>query len=431
VSGKDIVSTLQGRKNSTMPKPASSAAQENGSKPGDGAGEPVKDQAPISSVELEGGESRAVLEKLKRLSYVDAILWLGSRLADGLAHAHERGIVHRDLKPENILLTDEGQPMLLDFNLSEDIKPGAAASGARIGGTIPYMAPEHLEAIKGEPRRIDACSDIYSLGLILFELLTGRQPFAHVPGSIHKVLPAMIEERKKNLPGLRAWSNAISPAVEAIVQHCLQPDPARRYQSADDLREDLERQLADLPLKHAPEPSVMERLRKWARRHPRLTSSTSMAMVAGLLLVALSLDYVSRQERLAKLEALERRHGFVEDARTARLLLNKLEPDRKDLEEGGRLCDRALRRYRITEDPSWTDLPDFRLLPAGEQEQLREDAGEMLLTSARALLLHTQHEKDQHKRQEQAGLGLRLNMLARPTGPADRRPRPCGCSGPS
>src|SRR4029077_10613838 len=93
--------------------------------------------------------STAILEKLKTLSHVEAVLWMAARLADGLAHAHERGILHRDLKPANILLTDEGQPMLLDFNLSADTKTQASAAAASMGGTLPYMSPEHLEAFQG------------------------------------------------------------------------------------------------------------------------------------------------------------------------------------------------------------------------------------------------------------------------------------------
>jgi serine/threonine protein kinase len=75
-----------------------------------------------SQVGPKPAPSRVILDLLERMSYVNAVLWIGARLADGLAHAHERGILHRDLKPGNILLTDEGQPMLLDFNLSEDTK---------------------------------------------------------------------------------------------------------------------------------------------------------------------------------------------------------------------------------------------------------------------------------------------------------------------
>ena len=98
-------------------------------------------------------------------------------MADGLAHAHERGILHRDLKPANILLGDDGEPLLLDFNLAADTKLRGPASAALIGGTLPYMAPEHLQALRGEDRTLDARSDLYSLGVILFELLTGNHPF--------------------------------------------------------------------------------------------------------------------------------------------------------------------------------------------------------------------------------------------------------------
>ena len=81
------------------------------------------------------------------------MLWLGAQLADGLAHAHDRGILHRDLKPANVLLTDDGQPMLLDFNLAEDTKRREAAGGRPIGGTLPYMAPEQIAAFRDRRRR--------------------------------------------------------------------------------------------------------------------------------------------------------------------------------------------------------------------------------------------------------------------------------------
>src|SRR5207247_8782205 len=106
---------------------------------------------------------------------------LGSCLADGLAHAHERGILHRDLKPANVLLTDEGQPMLLDFNLAEDTKLRGSAAAALLGGTLPYMAPEHLEAFQNGKREVDPRSDVYALGILLYELLAGRFPFANKP----------------------------------------------------------------------------------------------------------------------------------------------------------------------------------------------------------------------------------------------------------
>jgi len=220
---------------------------------------------------------------------------MGSRLADGLAHAHGRGILHRDIKPANILLTDDGQPMLLDFNLSEDTKAPTAA-GPR-GGTLPYMAPEHLRAFRGEDAAVDARSDIYALGIILHELLAGRHPFETFSGRSGSVLERMIAERSAPPAGLRARNSQVSPAVESIVRHCLEPDPARRYQSAAHLHEDLERHLAHLPLRHAPEPSARERAAKWARRHPRLASSTSMAILAGVVLLGVLAAFLARGPR--------------------------------------------------------------------------------------------------------------------------------------
>src|SRR5207245_2597093 len=120
----------------------------------------------VASLRSPGGEpNNPLLSKLEGLSYVEAVLWVGARLADGLAHAHERGILHRDLKPANVLITDDGQPMLLDFNLAADVKHRASAAAASVGGTLPYMAPEHLEAFRGRQQSVDVRSDLYSLGV--------------------------------------------------------------------------------------------------------------------------------------------------------------------------------------------------------------------------------------------------------------------------
>src|SRR5207244_8263037 len=141
-------------------------------------------------------QGTAILEMLQGLSFVQAVLWIASRLADGLAHAHERGILHRDLKPANVLLTDEGQPMLLDFSVAEAIKRCShAVSAGQVGGPLTYMAPEHLEAYSGATRIVDARSDLYSLGIILYEMLTRREPFPVPKGEVREVIPPMLEAR--------------------------------------------------------------------------------------------------------------------------------------------------------------------------------------------------------------------------------------------
>jgi serine/threonine protein kinase len=134
-------------------------------------------EAQLCQVTRPSSWRRDTLQMLEQLTYVEAILWLTERLAEGLAHAHERGILHRDLKPANILLTDDGQPVLSDFNLSEDTKLRTSARAARIGGTLGYMAPEHLDTFQGGKQPVDGRSDLYALGMILFELLTRRNAF--------------------------------------------------------------------------------------------------------------------------------------------------------------------------------------------------------------------------------------------------------------
>ncbi|HEX8199911.1 MAG TPA: serine/threonine-protein kinase, partial [Isosphaeraceae bacterium] len=118
------------------------------------------------------GTSREVLAGR---TYARVVAWLGARLAEALAHAHERGVLHRDVKPTNILVTADGLPMLLDFNLAHDPRDGAGGDGVRLGGTLAYMAPEHLEAmIAGEAEGIDHRADLYALGMVLFEALGGH-----------------------------------------------------------------------------------------------------------------------------------------------------------------------------------------------------------------------------------------------------------------
>ena len=205
-------------------------------------------------------------------TYVDAVLWIVARLADGLAHAHERGIIHRDLKPANVLLADDGQPLLLDFNLAEDTKLRSGAAVAHVGGTLPYMSPEQLTAYRDNIGLVDGRSDIYAIGLIAHHLLTGRHAFTVRKGPTRTIVPQMIADRSGAPPRMRQYNRSISPAVESIISHCLEPHPGKRYASARELLDDIERHRANLPLKHAPEPSFIERIVKWSRRHPRLAS---------------------------------------------------------------------------------------------------------------------------------------------------------------
>jgi serine/threonine protein kinase len=238
-----------------------------------------------------------ILKMLQGLDYVQAVLWIASRVTEGLVHAHERGILHLDLKPANILVTDEGQPMLLDFNLARDTKRGGRSTEL-VGGTLPYMSPEQLRDFQENGQEVDARSDLYSLGVILYELLTCRAAFPVPKGRRQEVVARILEDRRKP-PSVRRWNTNAPVAVESIVRRCLEHDPARRFQSAQELNEDLQRQLHHLPLRWASDPSLWERARKWARRHPRLVSSSTMIIVLETLIILAMGGWTALRQRPA------------------------------------------------------------------------------------------------------------------------------------
>ncbi|HKB39238.1 MAG TPA: serine/threonine-protein kinase [Gemmataceae bacterium] len=366
-----------------------------------------------------GKPFEALLRRLEGLSYVEAILSLAARLVDGLAHAHERGILHRDLKPANVLLTDEGQPMLLDFNLAEDIKLRSSGTVAQAGGTLPYMSPEQIRALTGAGR-VDVRSDLYSLGVILYELLTGRHPFEMPLGTLAQAIIRMLEDREKPPPLLRPWNPAISPATESIVRHCLEPDPARRYQSAEELREDLQRQLKNRPLQYAPEPSLRERARKWVRRHPRLTArlrqgATLLALLATVWVTWLLVqerisaeaarqhheEAARRAEELASKEELARRekaaletyrsfllkmralNDYEDELNLVRGVLSTAPTDPARRARAEELLRQALDLYKVPDDRDWARRPEVTYLSEENRAQLGQDLGYCLYLLAR------------------------------------------------
>jgi len=259
---------------------------------------------------------------------------------------------------------------------------------------------------------VDARSDLYSLGIILYEMLTRREPFPVPKGEVREVIPRMLEARTGSPPRLRCWNKDVSPAVESIVRHCLEPDPARRYQSAHELREDLDRHRVDLPLRYAAEPSLGERSRKWARRHPRLMSTTSIAILAGALVCAAVSWSLVRTQRLADLEAQDTLARFEEEAKTVQYVLNARSTDRDQLEQGTRMGYQALATYQVLDNPSWQKLPAVHHLSAANQDKLRAELEDLLLLLSRASLLRTAALPDAGQAAEQVRAALRLNELA-------------------
>ena len=147
-------------------------------------------------------------ELLAGLDWVETVCWIGARLAEALDYAHSHGVIHRDIKPGNIMLNQYGRPLLVDFNLA--FQPlDASASGDHLGGTLAYMAPEHLDAFAPDAQvpteTIAQAADIYSLGVVLYQAASGALPFTQTPAGKNKseVLRAMAAQRRELPPPLR------------------------------------------------------------------------------------------------------------------------------------------------------------------------------------------------------------------------------------
>ncbi|MFX0577927.1 serine/threonine-protein kinase [Nocardia nepalensis] len=204
------------------------------------------DSATATGGVLEPQPSPARAE-LEQLTWPETVAWLGARLAAALDYANHHGVLHRDIKPANVLLTADGQPKLADFNISFSRHLPGANPVAYFGGSLAYMSPEQLEAchpnLATTAADLDTRSDLYSLAVVLWELLTGRRPFddGNIVGESEQSLQAMIDRRRRPVDALEA---DLPPDCPALLCHalltCLAPDPADRYPSGAELAQRLE-----------------------------------------------------------------------------------------------------------------------------------------------------------------------------------------------
>jgi WD40 repeat protein/tetratricopeptide (TPR) repeat protein len=197
-------------------------------------------------------------------------------LARAVHHAHQQGVIHRDLKPANVLLAADGTPKLTDFGLAKSLsaRPGLTGTGALLG-TPSYMAPEQAGAGQGV---VGVATDVYALGVLLYEMLVGRPPF-HGP----TVLATLEQVRQNDPEPIRRKRREVPADLETICLCCLQKDPARRYATAQALAEDLNRFLTGHPIR-ARRVGEVERVWKWARRRPAVAALLAVVvatLVAG------------------------------------------------------------------------------------------------------------------------------------------------------
>src|SRR5271157_517558 len=255
---------------------------------------------------------------LAERSYAQAIAWWAARLAEALDHAHDRGVLHRDIKPSNVLVIDDGMPMLLDFNLARESvlaedEEGEAAE-ATLGGTVDYMAPEHLESLaEGLSDRVDRRSDIYGLGVLLYEAIVGEKPFLP-PRKTHSVIDSLLRAaaERRHDPGILFSGDVEVPApLRAVIRRCLEPEPEDRYQRAAELAADLRAIADDLPLCHAREP-IFSRLNRRLRRNRRRLAGAAVVLLAGAAVLGAYLNY-----QFGRYERFEEVRGLYQTASTA------------------------------------------------------------------------------------------------------------------
>ncbi len=245
--------------------------------------------------------SGTVSRKSKRYAYYQSVARMGVQIADALQHAHQQGIVHRDVKPSNLLLDTYGNVWVTDFGLAKASDQQDLTHTGDVLGTLRYMAPEQFHG------KADQRTDVYALGLTLYEMLS-LQP-AYDSRDRNQLVKQVATESPTPLKSL---DGHLPTDLTTIIQKAIDRDPAHRYQSAQELEDDLNRFLNDEPIR-ARRTSPIVRLARWSRKNPAI-ASLAAAVASLLLIVALGSAMAAlRFEKLA-----EKNANLVVDANTAK-----------------------------------------------------------------------------------------------------------------
>jgi eukaryotic-like serine/threonine-protein kinase len=267
----------------------------------DGASDPGRGGIPYFVMEyIPSAKPITEFARMKNLSTRQR-LDLFITVCDAVQHGHQKGIIHRDLKPGNILVDGDGLIKVIDFGVARATDADVAMTTmqtdvGQLIGTLQYMSPEQCDA---DPHDLDMRSDVYALGVVLYELLTDQLPYDVTNARIYDAT-RMIREHTPARPS--SFNRALRGDLETIVLKALEKDRQRRYQSAADLAEDIRRYLTDRPIMARP-PSAMYQFRTFARRNKALvggTAATFIALIAGL--IGVSAMYVQAEHLRAEAE---------------------------------------------------------------------------------------------------------------------------------
>ena len=254
---------------------------------------------PYFAMEFIAGQTLIEYVEQRHLD-VRARMELMAKVCDAVSHAHQRGVIHRDLKPGNILVDEEGQPKILDFGVARvtdsDVETTRQTDVGQLVGTLQYMSPEQVQP---DPTELDIRSDVYALGVILYQLLAGKVP--HDMGGM--ALPEIVRTIRDVDPArLSSISRIYRGDIETIVAKALEKDKMRRYASAAELAADIRRYLADQPIVARP-PTTSYQLLKFARRHRTLVAGTMavfLVLIAGVVVSTWQLVRARRAEASAQ-----------------------------------------------------------------------------------------------------------------------------------